>query len=791
MKEFLVHPFSMTSDLIDQPRCLPVAGIGSNVLNRLQYDVLEAVASGRSLDHVALLLCHHVERLVPEIVCSVLTVDPEGRLHPLAAPGLPEDFSRAIDGISIGPDVGSCGAAAYHGHPVEVIDIDVDPRWMSYKAMPLAAGFRGCWSSPIKGRDGRVVGTFAFYYRTRRHPSLFERSIVATSIHLCALAIEHDAIWSRLQQANQRFDAALGNMSQGLSFFAADRLIVANRRYIEIYRLPPDHIRAGMSHDEVMGLRVIAGSDPAMTLAEYGALRDALSRELPTDIVLELRDGRTIAIHFRPLPNAEWVSTHEDITERRRAEARVVYLAHHDALTGLPNRVLFDERMQQALALSEPQVACAVLCLDLDHFKTVNDTFGHPAGDRLLQGVASRLRDCIRSVDTVTRLGGDEFAILLVGLDDPKRAGELALRIVQVMGEPFDLDGHAVVVGISIGIALSPHDGVCPSKLLKSADTALYRAKADERGSYRFFEAEMDARLQARFTLERDLRVAVQDGEFELAYQPIFNLATGMISGFEALLRWPHATRGLVMPGAFIQLAEETGLIVPLGAWVLQQACAEAAGWPVPIRIAVNLSAMQFRDRKLVETVRQALSVSGLLPARLELEITESIFLSNTAETLATLHELRGLGVGIAMDDFGTGYSSLSYLRSFPFDKIKIDQSFIRDLSEREDSLSIIRAVVGLARSLRMVTTAEGVETRDQLAQLRHEGCTEVQGYLFSRPISAEAARRMMTCHPSLGSILHDGQQADRGKNEMPRILENIGAAVGEGDDTDRQGAGR
>ena len=534
-------------------------------------------------------------------------------------------------------------------------------------------------------------------------------------------------------------------MSQGLCFFGAHRLIVANRRYSEIYNLAPGVIQPGMLLRDIIGLRTAAGSGPVMTADEYLERIDNFqAATTSTETVIELLDGRMIAIQHHPLPNSEWVSTHEDITERRRAEAQVAYMAHHDALTGLPNRVLFHKRMQQALAQVGRGLEYAVLCLDLDHFKTVNDTFGHPVGDRLLQAVAERLRACVRSVDTVTRLGGDEFAVLLVGVDEPQVAGELAQRIARIVGEPFDLEGNRFVIGVSIGIALSACDGDTPSLLLKSADTALYRAKLDERGSHRFFEPEMDARLQARFTLEQDLRRAIRDDEFELSYQPIFSLATDRVAGFEALLRWRHPERGLIMPGDFIQAAEELGLIVPLGAWVLAQACAEAASWPVSVMVAVNLSAVQFRNMRLVETVRQALSASGLPAARLELEITESIFLSNTVDILATLHELRSLGIRIAMDDFGIGYSSLSYLRRFPFDRIKIDQSFIRDLSEKDDSVAIIRAVVGLGRSLGMATTAEGVETSDQLAKLRGEGCTEVQGYLFSKPVPAAAARLLM-----------------------------------------------
>jgi len=763
MRQSLVEPPPTLPVQLEQARLPHATSTAPNALHALQRDVLEAVASGQPLERVAHLLCRRVEQLAPAVVCSVLTVDDAGRLHPLAAPSLPEAFSRALDGTEIGPHVGSCGTAAFYGHAIEACDIDIDPRWTSFKAMPLAVGLRACWSSPIKGRDGCVIGTFAFYYRSCRAPSTVERRIVEASVHLCALAIEHDLVSSRLERTNQRFDMALSNMSQGLCFFdGARKLIVANRRYSEIYDLPPDSITPGISFEQIIALRVAAGSGPKMAMDAY--LRSCAATQaakMPTDSVIELTSGQVIAIHHRPMPDSGWVATHEDITERKRTEAQVVHMARHDALTSLPNRILFHERMEQAVALAGRGQACAVLCLDLDHFKVVNDTFGHTIGDALLLAVAERLQACAREVDTVSRLGGDEFALLLVGLDRPESAGDLAQRIARTLSEPFNLGGNTIVVGASIGIAVAPQDGTAPVKLLKSAGTALCRAQLEDRGSHRFFEPDMDARLQARMVLARDLRQAVRNHEFELVYQPIYNVETKQICCFEALLRWHHPVRGLVSPAEFIPMAEETGLIVPIGEWVLQQACGEARNWPATVKVAVNLSAAQFKDKVLIATVKQALSAAGLPASRLELEITETMLLKNSADTLATLHELRDLGASISMDDFGTGYSSLSYLRSFPFDKIKIDQSFIRDLSERRDSIAIVRAIVSLGKSLGMVTTAEGVETKDQLAQLRREDCHEVQGYLFSRPTSADNARLMFSpCGAAGSSVMSKALEA-------------------------------
>jgi diguanylate cyclase (GGDEF)-like protein len=427
----------------------------------------------------------------------------------------------------------------------------------------------------------------------------------------------------------------------------------------------------------------------------------------------------------------------EETAERARAEALVNHMAHHDALTLLPNRLLFRENLKQNLARARRDQPISVLCLDLDDFKAVNDTLGHPVGDALLKVVAERLLKCVPDTDTVARLGGDEFAIVQAAGTQPVAAKMMAQQLIETIGEPYEIDGHSVVIGTSVGIALAPSDGDDPDELLKNADMALYRAKADGRGTYRFFEPKMDADMQARRLLEMDLRGALARNEFDLFYQPLVDVNAESINGFEALLRWRHPQRGLVPPTEFVPLAEEIGLISPIGAWVLKQACKDAATWPKDLRVAVNLSPVQFRSRALVLDVVAALGASGLAASRLELEITEAVMLQDTEATLATLAQLKALGLHISMDDFGTGYSSLSYLRRFPFDKIKIDQSFIRDLSVRPESLAIVRAVAGLGSTLGIATTAEGVETPDQLRAVRAEGCTQVQGFLLGLPVPA------------------------------------------------------
>ena len=460
-----------------------------------------------------------------------------------------------------------------------------------------------------------------------------------------------------LRIRNLQFDTAINNMSQGLCFFdAAHRLIVCNDRYSERYNLPPDRVGPGTSLTEIVDMRFDAGSFPAMSREEYLQWRGnvAISAK-PTESIVELRNGRTFKIRHRPMPDFGWVATHEDITEQRRSEVKIEYMAHHDSLTDLANRVLLNERLAHALDKTDPEQMVAVHHLDLDQFKAENDTFGHPAGDKLLKIVADRLRGLVRETDTIARMGGDEFVIVQSAIADPADATSLAQRVIRLMSEPYDLDGQQAVIGASIGIAVGPGDGSSPDKLLRNADLALYRAKGDGRGTFRFFEPAMDLQMQTRRIMEQDLRKALPAGEFELYYQPVVNLASNEISGFEALLRWNHPRQGMIAPATFIPLAEEIGFIVPLGEWVIRQACAAAARWPGDLRVAVNISAVQFRNAGLMQVIVGALANSGLDPTRLEIEITETVLLENKEATLDVLHQLRALGVRIAMDDFGTG----------------------------------------------------------------------------------------------------------------------------------------
>jgi diguanylate cyclase (GGDEF)-like protein len=573
--------------------------------------------------------------------------------------------------------------------------------------------------------------------RTDRSMSLMIEEIDAVQRNLERTVVERTkelrAREGELQAQNLRFDTALSNMSQGLAMYDADaRIVICNQRFISMYRLDPADIKPGLPLRELFKLRVANGTYSGDPDDYVNDLREMLKIGQATTQFVELDDGRTISIARQAMPGGGWVATHEDVTERRRAEMKIAHMARHDALTDLPNRVLLLERLSEALSHVERGQRLAVLYLDLDQFKNVNDSLGHPTGDELLRVVAARLRECVGEADTISRVGGDEFCIIQRDVAGATDAERLARAIAEAIKMPCEIHGHLVMVDASVGIALAPNDGTNANELLKNADMALYGAKADGRGVYRFFEPTMDARMKERRILELALRQAFDHGEFELYYQPVVNLDKGEVHCCEALLRWHHPERGMVSPAEFIPVAEEIGLIVALGEWVIRQACADAAKWPGEIGVAVNLSPTQLGSRGLLPAVLNALASSGLPPNRLELEITEAVLMQNSEATLGTLHRLRSLGIRISMDDFGTGYSSLSYLRSFPFDKLKIDRCFISGLGDNSESDAIVQAVTGLADSLRMTTTAEGVETKQQLDLVRRLGCTDVQGFYYS-----------------------------------------------------------
>jgi diguanylate cyclase (GGDEF)-like protein len=550
-----------------------------------------------------------------------------------------------------------------------------------------------------------------------------------------------------LQDRNHLLDAVLDRMAHGLCAFDKQLdLIVVNARYLEMYGLTYEDAKPGTPIIELMRRSIARGIHvPGISAEEMLVdFKKRLIDDKEPELRRHLADGRVIAVRHQPMAGGGWVGTYEDITERYRAEENISHIARHDALTDLPNRLLFGEKMIEGLArIAEKEEAMAVMCFDLDNFKAVNDSLGHPVGDKLLQELAKRLCATVGGEDTVARLGGDEFAVIhpTAGAHD---AEKLARQLIGATSVPFMIEGQEIHSSICVGIALAPDHGTTAEQLMKCADLALYRAKDLGRNSWRFFDPEMDMRLQERRAIEVDLHRALAANEFHLTYQPLINLETNNVVGMEALVRWTHPVRGTVPPGEFIPIAEETGLIVPLGEWVLRQACADARNWPATVRLAVNLSPIQFRNRNLVSVVVNALASARLTATRLELEITEATLMQNEDSVVGILQQLRRLGARITLDDFGTGYSSLSYLRKFPFDRIKIDKSFIVDADSNADSATIVRTIAALGQALGIETTAEGIETVNHLQLVQRAGCTEGQGYLIGGARSAAEALKFI-----------------------------------------------
>ncbi len=550
---------------------------------------------------------------------------------------------------------------------------------------------------------------------------------------------------ARLRTQQLRLRAVVDNLGHGLSLYDRHgRLVVCNQQFLDIYRLPPELGKAGTTFRRILEARVTGNTHVGEDGEQYVAKRIGAVREhRPLGGIHRLNSGQVISMTHQPMADGGWVSTHRDVTELYNMQAELTHLAYHDPLTGLPNRTLFYQRMARAFDAVDETGGFAVLCLDLDGFKPINDMLGHATGDALLRQFAARLTRALGPHDSAARMGGDEFAILHPGGDE-ESALDLAHRLAEVCQAPFDFDGEVVSVAVGVGIARAPVDGTDTDALLHSADLALYSAKRGGRSGIRAYAPDLDRAAADRRRLEAELRRAAENGEFELHYQPILDLKGDGFAGFEALIRWRHPERGLVPPAEFIPVAEDTGLIVPIGEWALREAFTEAARWPADLRVAVNVSTIQLRRGNLVQTVMLALAASGLAPGRAEIEITESVFLEQSEQSLAALRQLRALGVRIALDDFGTGFSALSYLLAFPFDKLKIDGSFVRALAASDGAATIVSAVAEIGARLGMSTTAEGIETPDQLRAVHAAGYAEAQGYLISRPMTRDAIRAML-----------------------------------------------
>ena len=552
---------------------------------------------------------------------------------------------------------------------------------------------------------------------------------------------QHAAAQHKLSEKTRYLDTAINNMTQGLLLFdAAGRLVICNRQYIDMFGLSPDVVKPGCHLRDLIKHRQQLGSFVGDVDAYCAKFLDR-SVDLK-DSVTSTPDGRSIRLIFKRSPDGGWATTMEDVTEVRRVQAKIEHLAHYDALTNLPNRTLFQRHAEKLLQVEDAEFA--ILYIDIDEFKRINDLLGHLIGDEFLKGVADRLRQSAGAGDFIARLGGDEFAVLQHGIESVEDVHALVARIYQALRTPFDCHGHQLTSDASIGIAIAPRHGSDLFDLLKNADLAMYAAKTAGRRTYRFFDPSMEQEANLRRELEADLRTALAQGGFELHYQPLVDLRSDEVTGCEALLRWRHPVRGMVSPADFVPVAEETGLIEEIGQWVLRTACAEAATWPAHVRIAVNVSPIQFKSETLPLKVAAALAETGLDPRRLELEITEAVLIADHDAALVALNQLRALGIHIALDDFGTGYSSLQYLQRFPFDKIKIDRSFVKEVTHNSSSASIIRAVVSIAADRNMITTAEGVETLQQRETVQNLGCTQMQGYLFSAARPASEIRGLL-----------------------------------------------
>lgn len=727
--------------------------------------VLAQLASNATLSTVLRHLCLYVEQVYPNAMSALLLLDAGSQtLRVAAAPTLPAAYAATLENSPVGPEAGACGCAMYLGDTVFIDSIATDPRWQRERTAALAAGFASAWALPIRSSRGDKLGVLALFYRQPCMPVEEEQHFLDDVTHLAGVAIQKDNVERGLAESEERYRLAISNLHEGVVIISPDGVVqAANASAERILRVRPGQLVGRNRLDPIQRVVDEYGKEVGSTMMPSGQVLRTGEPIFGRVYGLLLKTGELMWVrqniipirrHAEPTPSSVMLSF-ADITDIKRAEQRLRHLAAHDALTGLTNRSFFIAHLESAIESARDESReLALFFLDLDRFKSVNDTAGHACGDTLLQSAAARLTDCIGPGDVIARLGGDEFVILIDQRVEGKRIALLAERLLQAMREPFDTVNGRYYLGVSIGVALYPHDGISGSDLLRSADAAMYRAKQNGRNRAQFYTAELNARLQRRYMLENALRDARENNELQLVYQPKYDLASHRIVGAEALLRWNSAKLGAISPVEFIPVAEETGLIVPIGAWVLRRACEQAVIWYEALgydfRMAVNLSARQFQAGDVVPMIEQTLADSGLPPTALEVEITESLLMGGADEVRPMFDALTAQGIRISIDDFGTGYSSLSYLQRFPISNVKIDRSFITGIPHDPDSVALTEAIVAMARALGMTVTAEGVEDADQVEFLAKAGCQEIQGYYIGKPVTAEGFDRLLRAHLSV-----------------------------------------
>ncbi|MCU7797828.1 MAG: EAL domain-containing protein [Candidatus Thiodiazotropha sp. (ex Myrtea spinifera)] len=705
-----------------------------------QKGILELISLGTApLDQILLKIIHLAEHQASDSKGSILLLD-GNKLRLGAAPSLPEDYNTLIDGLEIGPAVGSCGTAAYKGQRVIVSDVQSDSLWKDYRHLGRKYDFAACWAEPIFDSSGEVLGTFTLYHDETTTPNLDEIRLIESMAQIASIAIERRITEKRLQQSATVFESTL----EGVMITDAKNIILdVNNAFVEI---------TGYSREEVIGhtpKMLNSGKhddsfyqEMWQALISHGHWRGEIWNRRKNGVVYpEWLNISTIYDKHGSIAN--YVAVFSDITSIKRSEQELDHLAHHDPLTDLPNRLLFNSRLEQAIKHARRnQSVFAILFIDLDRFKSINDSLGHKAGDELLQQLANRIQECMRLDDTVARISGDEFVVLLEDISSADNTAVAVEKIMAVFTDPFRLDGHEIHITASIGISLYPANGESVTSLLRNADTAMYRAKNEGRNTYQFYTQEMTSSAFERVVIENALRMALARNEFHLVYQPQFQLDSYKLIGVESLIRWHHPELGEISPVKFIPLAEENGLIHDIGAWVLERACWQGKAWLEKGfdfgRIAVNVARPQLQHSNFVQKVEQILERTALPADKLELEVTESFIMQNTANAIAQLEALRMLGLSLSIDDFGTGYSSMSYLKLLPIQKLKIDQSFVRDIPIDSNDMAICEAVIALGKALELSVIAEGVETDSQVNFLKEKGCLEAQGYLFCKPIPAD-----------------------------------------------------